>query len=153
MRLTRIATAIRIMSFVIGPISGLMTLTACGPEPDRKAAIAQEISQSVKLPPGASPISRYSQYYSFRSSDIIEASYVIHHDGWRNMVKRSCIEEANKLFPCDQADYGVVDAGQVRWIDNPDAVPSADGGGCTYIVMRYELNRKRFTTVECNGPY
>ena len=102
-----------------------------------------------------SPIEDYSQYFFEHEDGAVTGYFVIHlpnSDDWRDVVKESCAKHRISEYPCNQNDYGVVDAGERKWVPSKIDLPATMGGGCMIVKVRTSASRTRIFSPECNGP-
>jgi hypothetical protein len=136
---------VAISSFLI-----LLTVACTSDHADNKKLVGQ-IEQSIKLPKGALEIQAYARYYA-RKGNTVYASYIVEQSDWREVVRKECSLQA-KGYPCNDPNYGVIEAGQRRWVEKRDYLPFMNGGGCNYVDIEYDVERKSFSTISCSGSY
>lgn len=129
----------------------ILLTVACNSERADSRKLVDQIEQSINLPEGAGELQSYARYYA-RKGNVVYASYIVEPNDWREFVKRDCAVQA-KVFPCNDPDYGVVEAGNYRWVEKRDYLPFMNGGGCLYIDIEYDIFRKSFTKVSCSGSH
>ncbi len=128
--------------------------TACGVTADEQIADRMETAvRNSGLP--ISSIGDYSQYYLKQKDGAVIGIFVMHipNSGeWRNIVKAECVRQRLTDYPCDQSDYGVVDAGKRKWVPSESGLPVMAGGGCGVVEIHISASRGKISRPECNGP-
>lgn len=139
--------------FTVGALSALL-VSGCSAELAKpNQTLEEKIVEGMEFPDHSSAPEEYSRYFFKDSQGNVEAVFVIHEKDDRDGVKQACAEHHFEEPPCTEKDFGVVDAGQSKWVENPNQFPMIMGGGCGYISVTYNVHTSIVTSVECNGPY
>lgn len=141
------------MKVAISSIFILLT-AACTSDRADNEKLVEQIEQSIKLPEGALEIQSYARYYA-RKGDTVYAAYVVHEDGRREReaVKEACARFGIKSYPCNDHNYGVIEAGKYTWVGKREDFPISTDAGCNEVDFEYDVRRKSFASIGCSGSY
>lgn len=115
--------------------------------------LADEIEETVILPARSNSLNSYARYYFQGADGIIHDSYIIHPKNFRKSVRGEYIQQNIKSYPCNQADVGIIGAGDRSWVTDRRNLPFKNGGGCSYLYFTYDSKRSKMTSIECSGSY
>lgn len=111
------------------------------------------IEQGIKLPIGAEQLPRYARAYKFTSPDRVSAFYFIPDDSFDGefcTVARSGGRTNGQIaLLCPPPDG--MEPGERRWFRDDVDLPDVLDGGCSYITVEYDVQRKAITSASCNG--
>lgn len=132
----------------------ILLTAACASYSADNEKLVEQIEQSIKLPEGALEIQFYARYYA-RKGDIVYAAYIIHADSTRarEAVKDECERFGIKSYPCNDRNYGVIEAGKYAWVGKREDFPISTDAGCDEVDIEYDVGRKSFSRIECSGRY
>lgn len=141
------------MKVAVSSVLILLTV-ACTSDDASNRELVEQIEESIKLPKGALELQSYARYYA-RKGDTIYASYTVHEDGRRERewVKEECARFGIKSYPCNDANYGIIETGQYTWVGKRDDLPITLDGGCDQVDFEYDVRRKSFAKISCSGSY
>jgi hypothetical protein len=100
----------------------------------RREMLMHDIEKAVHLPKSAKPLASYGRHYAFLGRDKVEAIYLI----------------PDEIFGKAAADSRAA-AGQRRWYERVEDLPSIFDGGCMQVTILYSIPAKRILRVACNG--
>lgn len=157
-----------------------LAISACGPAggeaawPEVSAAaycptfegarqeLMDRIEGAVRLPEGASPLTHYARYYSCgerggRTGDpgpTVLAVYLRPWWGEPRPANWTCSRYPSmKTVPCaPELDMSSEPrAGERRWVERHDDIPSVFDGGCSVVAFRYHVRTTELEAPFCNG--
>lgn len=88
-----------------------------------------DIEQSLVLPVGSLPLSRYARYYTHKENRVI------------GFYTLTVIDDERYDLPL----------GQRRWIEDAQNLPGQYDGGCSAVNVTYDTARRTIEQVSCNG--
>jgi hypothetical protein len=141
------------MKVAISSILILLTV-ACTSDRADNEKLVEQIEQSIKLPESALEIQSYARYYA-QKENTVYGSYIVHEDvrRQREAVKDECARFGIKSYPCNNHNYGVIEAGKYTWVGNRDDLPIILDGGCSQVDFEYDVRRNSFAKIACSGSY
>src|SRR5215212_6536128 len=79
----------------------LALFSGCSSPEDRaRRQLMDRVEGSVRLPSDADPLANYSRYYAPRPDGKIAALYVIEDEDFLEKVRRACVDQDVRGFPC-----------------------------------------------------
>jgi len=130
------------------------SLAGCAGVADDRGRLIETIEDALVLPQEAAPLGSYERYYADRDG-VILAVFINHSDDHRQAVAQHCRTLDEAPFPCPLAggEVRLVDAGDSTWVEDWRNLPGMSGGGCAQVDIEYLPTERKFSRVECNGPY
>ncbi|GLR47236.1 hypothetical protein GCM10007925_09470 [Sphingomonas astaxanthinifaciens DSM 22298] len=126
------------------------------------------IEEQVQLPSGASPLQDYARHYAVDANGRMGAGrgriigvYLLPEPprptgpgiGCSEVVVQPNGQETLKDVPCplEGQGKGDVSAGERRWFDDVEALPTINDGGCMMVTVIFNPSTQRVELAECNG--
>lgn len=147
---------------LIAPLAFACLSTAAPADPHDR--VMDEIERAIVMPDGAEPLSAYGRSYAYDGPNKVMAIYLIPQPpsdpdtGCEVMTSdlgsRPCTAEEveNSIDSEREYDLAQVPAGERRWLSSVDALPLVNDGGCSVLIVRYDLSTHRILLAACNGP-
>ncbi len=132
----------------------VLLAAGCGPAEERQhAELMDVIEQGLELPNGAEQLRRYARTYKFASPNRVEAHYFMPSDSF---IDESCKgaksggrTNGQIALLCPPPDG--MQAGERRWFAYDVSLPLVEDGGCNFIEVEYDVQRKAIVSAYCNG--
>ena len=133
-----------------------LVLSACAsPDQRERDQLTDRIEQRVVLPKGAPPLAAFARHYAFDKNGLVIGIY-LRGFSWPNPDDR-CEELLKDLstrqIPCtpDDANGDRTFAGQRRWVEGTNQLPSITDGGCSMVTVIYDQRADAVKDIYCNG--
>ena len=111
------------------------------------------VEAKVEMPSQALPLTDYVRVYArLNDREVVAAFYAPGPTGYD--LREVCFDSDHKEIRCGASDMKEtkLKSGQRLWIDRSENLPDVSGGGCGFILVRYDVQSSRVTETRCNGP-
>lgn len=114
--------------------------------------VINKIESEIHMPKSSNKIGEYSRFYSGDVKSVVHAVYIIQKLEHREFIKADCLELNTVSYPCNDPQFGIIEPNATKWIRDSRNLPIQNGGGCSYIEIKYDVRISKFIQIECNGP-
>jgi hypothetical protein len=140
------------MIFLLYLIFLQLLINACSNKIIENEKIIKRIESEISLPKSSNLLGEYSRFYSGDIKSIVHAVYIIQKIEDREFVKKVCFETNSLSYPCNDTELGIIKPNTTKWLHDSKNLPVQNGGGCSFIEIKYEVSTSKFLQIECNGP-
>jgi hypothetical protein len=133
-----------------------LALGSCSSPAEREHnRVMDQIEARVHLPAGARRLQNYARYYAYGDHRNVIAEYVIPMNDAPQpgeICEDLSANFTSQKVPCQpfKTDWAMP-AGERRWMADQGHLPGVSDGGCSVVVLEFDLKNSEFTHVACNG--
>ena len=130
----------------------LLAAEGCTPHiRPEQTAIMDLVERQITLPRGAKPLTAYARAYAETSKDRVSALYFCPDAEFSSCrgAKAGGPSNGQIVLLCPPPEG--MQAGERRWLDNSQSLPSVSDGGCAYVDVEFNIPAKKVVLAQCHG--